>query len=121
MNKTKRLNIFLFLLCNILFLDIALADPVWVDVRSTIEHKISHIEGDLHIPYQDIVDEITKHYPNKETEIKLYCLSGGRSGKAQDWLTQAGYSNVENIGGIADARKHKEQTKKQQKELSNKN
>lgn len=107
MFKTKPIIIYLFLLCNSLFINSALAETVWVDVRSTFEHKITHIEGDEHIPYKQIVDEISKRYPDKNTEIKLYCLSGGRSGKATEWLSQAGYQNVENAGGISDVKKHR--------------
>lgn len=81
------------------------AEEVWIDVRSALEHKIDHIEGDLRVSHTDIVDEVLVRYPDKDTEIKLYCRSGGRAGKALSALNDAGYSKVENVGGIDDARK----------------
>ena len=103
----RHLTCALFLLCNSLFVTTAFAETVWVDVRSSFEHNISHVEGDVHIPYKNIVNEITARYPNKDTKIKLYCLSGGRSGKATKWLIDAGYTNVENAGGISDVRERR--------------
>ncbi|WP_443871615.1 rhodanese-like domain-containing protein [Lactobacillus delbrueckii] len=36
-----------------------------------------------------------------DTPLFVYCRSGNRSGQAVAWLKQAGYSKVQNIGGIA--------------------
>ena len=83
------------------------AEVIWIDVRSTVENKIESIEGDLHIPHQDIVDKVERLYPDKSTEINLYCRSGGRAGKALSALKTAGYKHVKNAGGIADARKER--------------
>ena len=85
----------------------ALADTVWVDVRSSVEHKVDNIEGDTRISHSDIVPEIEKLYPDRATPIKLYCRSGGRAGKAEEALRAAGYTDVENVGGIGDARKRR--------------
>lgn len=82
----------------------SIADPVWIDTRSAIEHSIDHIEGDIRITHSDIVDEVSKLYPDKNTEIKLYCRSGGRAGRAMSALQAEGYTNVSNAGGINDAR-----------------
>ncbi len=78
---------------------------VWVDVRSQGEYDKSHINGDIHIPHKKIVEQFTKLYPNKNTEVHLYCYSGGRAGKSKTALEKAGYKNVINAGGIKDARK----------------
>jgi phage shock protein E len=43
-------------------------------------------------------------FPDKTTEIHLYCRSGGRAGRAMNALEDAGYTNVSNAGGIEDAR-----------------
>lgn len=81
--------------------------PVWIDVRSAVEHTFSHIDGDIRISHTDIVPEISKLYPDKNTEIRLYCASGVRSGKAMNALLAAGYTRVSNAGGIDDARKER--------------
>ena len=96
---------------------IALADQnsvgtneVWIDVRTWAEYQIDHIDGDPRIHYTDIVEQVSEHVANKDTPIRLYCRSGGRSGKATEALMQAGYTNVENAGGIDDARRHRRLT-----------
>ena len=96
---------------GVLFSSISYGDPVWIDVRSLAEHKIDNIEGDIRILHTDIVAEVSKIYPDKNTEIRLYCRSGGRAGKALLSLKNAGYHNVQNAGGINDARKVRAPTK----------
>ncbi len=90
----------------------AVADTVWIDVRSTQEHTESNIAGDINIIHTDIKAEITKHVSNKDTEIKLYCRSGKRAGIALKQLKEMGYTNVTNVGGIEDARAARKQENK---------
>lgn len=80
---------------------------LWVDVRSWAENQFNSIEGDLHIPHQDIVEGIKQHIADKNTPIKLYCKSGVRAGKALQSLRADGYSSVENVGGITDVRRQR--------------
>ncbi len=96
----------LLLLGSLQFLlaGIAVAETVWIDVRSLDEYKASHIEGDLHIPYSSIVADVESYQIDKNAEIKLYCRSGGRAGKAKKALEAAGYTHVDNAGGIDDVR-----------------
>lgn len=82
----------------------ALADTIWIDVRSAEEYAEDHIDGDLNIIHTAIAEEIDSHIKDKNTEIKLYCRSGKRAGIALQQLQQMGYTNVTNAGGIADAR-----------------
>lgn len=90
---------------GILFSSLAIAETVWIDVRSALEHKFSSIEGDARITHSEILSAVSKDYADKETEIYLYCRSGGRAEKAKSELIQAGYTNVQNVGSIDDARK----------------
>lgn len=85
----------------------SLAETIWIDVRSAEEYQASHIEGDLHIPYQGIVEGVAASRLDKSDEIKLYCRSGGRAGKAKAALEAAGYTRVENAGGIEDVREER--------------
>lgn len=96
---------------GILFSSMSYADPVWIDVRSVLENKIDNIEGDIRISHSDIVEGVSKIYPDKDTDIRLYCRSGVRAGKALSALQDAGYTNVHNVGGINDARKLRATTK----------
>jgi phage shock protein E len=93
------------LIATLIFSSHCLAETIWIDVRSNLEHKIDSIEGDLRISHSDIVPEVQKLFPDKNAEIKLYCRSGGRAGEAAKALESAGYTHVESIGGIEDARK----------------
>ena len=72
-----------------------------VDVRTEAEWDTGHLEGALHIEWQDIV-KISSSI-RKDEEIFLYCRSGNRSGKATKILIDAGYINAKNAGSIADA------------------
>ena len=83
------------------------AEAVWIDVRTVAEHSIDKIEGDIRIPHGDIIQGLSEKFPNKNTEIHLYCRSGRRAGKAMSALEQAGYKNISNAGGIDDARKER--------------
>jgi phage shock protein E len=74
---------------------------VVVDVRTEAEWNTGHLEGALHIEWQDIV-KISSSI-RKDEEIFLYCRSGNRSGKATKILIDAGYINAKNAGSIADA------------------
>jgi phage shock protein E len=96
-------NTFIFALM-MLFNSSLFAEPVWVDVRSYIENKIDNIEGDIRISQSDIVDEVSELYPDKNTDIRLYCRSGVRAENALSALQKAGYSNVINVGSIEHAR-----------------
>lgn len=80
-------------------------ESVWIDVRTSQEHEVNQIQGDLLIPHGQISEDIVKHYPNKETQIHLYCRSGKRAGKAKSDLNKMGYKNVFNEGSIENARK----------------
>ena len=79
---------------------------IWVDVRSWAETKIDRIEGDLHIPHGEILSGIQKLNLATDTPIYLYCARGGRAQNALQQLQAEGYTQVENAGGIEQARVH---------------
>ena len=74
-----------------------------IDVRTETEWNTGHLEGALHIEWQDIL-ELSSDIP-KDEEIYLYCRSGNRSGKATKILLDAGYLNAKNAGSISEASK----------------
>ncbi|MGC8120185.1 rhodanese-like domain-containing protein [Marinobacter sp. VGCF2001] len=83
---------------------LAQAKSVWIDVRTEAEHRLNHIDGDPLIPHNVIVERVTERLPDKNAEINLYCRSGNRAGKAKSALESAGYTNVNNMGSVAEAR-----------------
>ena len=86
---------------------LALADPLWIDVRSPEEYQQDHIAGDPNIPHTEIGAKIEALAPSRDAEIVLYCARGGRAGTAEKTLEALGYTHVRNAGGIADARKER--------------
>ena len=71
-----------------------------IDVRSSDEYRQGHIPGSMNIPLDQISD-ITRVVPDKDSRLFVHCLSGARSQRACTWLAKLGYSDVTNIGGIA--------------------
>ena len=72
-----------------------------IDVRTEAEWNSGHLEGALHIEWQEIL-KISSDI-KKDEEIFLYCRSGNRSGKATKILLEAGYVNAKNAGSILNA------------------
>lgn len=75
---------------------------ILIDVRTAGEFANSHKEGAVNIPVGDIMSGRFGVLSDcsKDTEIKLYCLSGSRAELAKDILESLGYMNVTNIGGF---------------------
>lgn len=66
------------------------AETVWIDVRSSGEYKMDHIDDELLIPHTKIAKEVISRFPNSETQIHVYYGSGNRAGKAKSALKKAG-------------------------------
>lgn len=79
-------------------------DVVWLDVRTDEEYSEDHIPGSAHIPHDEIAARVAELGLEKDSEIRVYCRSGKRAGIALATLQELGYSRVENVGGISDAR-----------------
>lgn len=74
---------------------------VLLDVRTPEEYAAGHIEGSLNIPLQSL-NVILDVISDKDTVIYVYCRSGNRSGQSLSILSDLGFTNVTNIGGIID-------------------
>ena len=90
-------------LLSLLFFSLTSMSVTVVDVRTQDEWNRGHLEGALHIEWQDIL-QLSSDI-NKDQKIYLYCRSGNRSGKATKILEDAGYINVINAGSIQEASK----------------
>ena len=51
----------------------ALAQSLWIDVRTLDEYKAGHLEGAIHIPYDEIEQKIEAVSADKTADIQLYC------------------------------------------------
>lgn len=78
--------------------------PVIIDVRTPAEYDAGHVAGAVLIPHEQIGERIAAVVADKGTPIALYCASGRRAGIAQQTLHAMGYTNVENVGGLDQAR-----------------
>ena len=73
---------------------------VLLDVRTPQEYREGHIPGSKNVPLQTI-DKISSVIDNKNVPMFVYCQSGARSRQATSMLQGMGYTNANNIGGIA--------------------
>ena len=80
----------------------AQSDPsiTLIDVRSADEYAEGHIPGAVNVPILGIGD-IEEIVPNKDARIYVSCQSGKRSERAIKVMRGLGYTNLENVGGIA--------------------
>src|SRR5262249_18439873 len=73
-----------------------------LDVRTAEEFKSGHLKNALQADWQQkdqFVDRVS--YLDKSKTVYVYCLAGGRSSQAAEWLTQNGFTRVVNLqGGI---------------------
>ena len=75
-------------------------NAVLLDVRTPQEYGEGHIPESINVPLQTI-DKVTSIAENKDTALFVYCYSDARSRQAMAMLQHMGYTNVQNIGGIA--------------------
>ncbi|MEM9692011.1 MAG: rhodanese-like domain-containing protein [Myxococcota bacterium] len=76
-----------------------------LDVRSPEEFAASHIKGANNVPIEDLAQDVSgvkKLASDPNRPIVVYCMSGGRAGRAKKVLTEAGYTQVTNLGGLSD-------------------
>lgn len=82
-----------------------------IDVREAEEVRASgQARGALHIPLGEIRAKADPKSPGHDprlapgTPVAVYCVSGKRSGAAAKELIALGFSEVYNLGGLADWR-----------------
>lgn len=69
-----------------------------IDVREEYEFDEFNI-GAILIPLGELPDRLEEIEAWKEQEILIHCRSGVRSGRAKEYLTSEGYTNVRNVLG----------------------
>lgn len=88
-----------------LFLSVAFAKDIVVDVRTPQEFASGHTKSAINIDFKNdnFKTEILKL--DKNAVYKLYCRSGNRSGQALKVMTDLGFKKLQNLGSLEDARK----------------
>lgn len=92
---------------------VSASEEVWIDVRSLEEYNEEHLDGVVHIPHKQVADKIASLNLEKSAPIRLHCRSGGRAGIAKKSLENLGYTDVVNVGSLADAKKMMAKTSKE--------
>ncbi len=73
-------------------------DHILLDVRTPEEFTSGYISGAVNIPLQEL-DQRLSELP-KDIDIVVYCRSGNRSAQAATILSNNGFNNVSDMGGI---------------------
>ena len=71
--------------------------PILLDVREKFEIEITNIQNSIHIPMNQIPNEISTLDPKKNYVV--YCRVGGRSAKVCEYLLNNKFESVKNLSG----------------------
>ena len=71
----------------------------FIDVREDHEFGNEHAKGARHVGKGIIERDIVQTFPDKDTELILYCGGGYRSALSADMLQKMGYTNVWSMAG----------------------
>jgi phage shock protein E len=82
-----------------------LANAKVIDVRTAEEYEIGHVKGATNIPVDQIETRIAGVVPDKSAPLVVHCQSGRRSARAKATLDKLGYTQVTDLGSLANARK----------------
>ena len=77
-------------------------DVIIVDVRRDDEYAKGHIPNAILVPNETIKEQANEKLPDKDATYLVYCRSGNRSAQASRVLSELGYHNIYDFGGIQD-------------------
>jgi rhodanese-related sulfurtransferase len=77
-------------------------EVVVLDVRNDKERSVSHIQGDIHIPIEQLAKNSDRLSKYKHKEIVCYCQTGSRSLVAAARLKKLGYKVGNLTGGMGE-------------------
>ncbi len=72
-----------------------------IDVRTVEEFAEGAVPGAVNVPLHTLPIVAFEHVAKGDTVV-VYCRSGGRSGRATEWLRSQGVANTFNGGGVYD-------------------
>jgi phage shock protein E len=75
-----------------------------IDVRTPEEYREGHVDGTTNVPLAELSRRIREVAPDKKAPVAVHCRSGNRSAKAKQELEKLGYTNVKDLGSLANAR-----------------
>lgn len=83
-------------------LEMADAGAVIIDVRDEYEYAVSRIEKSINIPLYTLEDALHDYFPDKTSPIIFCCRSGAKSRAACSISKAMGYTEIYDLGGIAE-------------------
>ncbi len=77
-------------------------NQIILDAREWEEYEISHLKNAVWVGYDDFkLADVVDKYPNKNSNLVVYCSIGVRSENIGEELLESGYFNTKNLyGGI---------------------
>lgn len=75
---------------------------VLIDVRTPQEYAEGHLDGAYNLDWSGDFTAVAASLP-LDGEYFLYCRSGNRAGQAEAWMKAQGFTNVVNLGSVAQA------------------
>lgn len=72
-----------------------------LDVRSPGEFAEGHLAGAVNVPVNELEATMASLPADRSREIVVYCRTGMRSARARKLLLTAGFSKVEDLGGMS--------------------
>ena len=76
------------------------ATSIIIDVRSPEEFAAGHLEGAINLDYEGGTLEAELGSLDQDADYSVYCQSGRRSALATTLMTEAGFTEVTDLGGI---------------------
>ncbi len=70
-----------------------------LDVRTAEEYAQGHVEGAVHIPYDQLPQRAAEIEAAKDQDVVLYCRSGRRSELAAETLHEKGFTRLLHLEG----------------------
>lgn len=70
-----------------------------LDVRTAEEYAQGHVEGAVHIPYDQLPQRVGEIAAAKDKDVVLYCRSGRRSEIAAGTLQEKGFTRLLHLEG----------------------
>lgn len=74
-------------------------EVIFLDVRTTVEWLMGHVKGAVHIPYDEVPEQVTSIIPDRSIPVITYCASGGRASYVIESMRKLGYTVVPVVGG----------------------
>ena len=75
-------------------------EVIVLDVRTQMEFEMGHIEDAINLSSGDIEEQVENLLVDKDATILIYCRSGSRSNAVARIMTDLGYTNIYDFGGI---------------------